>query len=745
MHVMPYLYQPSAARRRLFVCLLLVAGCLMATDALAVRGRSDGAGPASREGADDETNVDFKANDLLNKGLDLLGSKEEERGLKLIASVPQLFPKSKVRFKAYLAVGRYQVDKRQYDLAAKQFAHLGESEDADEQAEGLYQLGVCKYNLNSFDGAFMDLRRVTNEHPWSVFANESYYYIGQCHFKLGRWAKAIEAMEMVGTSVPANDKGTSFAEAGQRLCVKVRDKDLVVLAALQQKCTVAVKTRGGDKESLTLEPLGRGGDCLIGSLPTEPGEPVPGDGKLQIVGGDEATVEYLDSNTEAGTLDQKVLATVRLASTASIGFTDGAYREYTSGVFADNEAFMRVKDMDRDMTPERDKITVTVRSEYKVAKEEPKENAGVDVSGQDEKIEIRDGVEVKLTETGPHTGIFVGTVIPYSVASDDAVNKADDRLSVMKGDTLVLQYRDELHMLSREPRDVLASAKLLIGRIQDVKIEQRVVDSLDLKARKNLIEAKIYLKLATIFKEVGLTNKAAEKADEGLARVDEVISTSLKASLDSSLVEEAFSVKWDLFLAKDKLAEAIQVCRTLTQLFPDSSLVDQALLKIGMAKMEGPNPHEAIGIFNALIALPKSDLKAQAQYNIAATLEKIATRDAEARGHEPALENVILSYKKCAEVYPESPFAGDSLDKIVNYYINTKDYPRAVELMERVFQDYPDASFLDRMLLRWIIASYRMGDYATAKEKAEQLISEYPNSKQAEKARVMLDTINKKL
>jgi len=63
--------------------------------------------------------------------------------------------------------------------------------------------------------------------------------------------------------------------------------------------------------------------------------------------------------------------------------------------------------------------------------------------------------------------------------------------------------------------------------------------------------------------------------------VEEVINTSLRASLDRSLVEEAFSVKWDLLLVQDKLGEAIAVCRSLMQLFPDSSLVDKALLKIG--------------------------------------------------------------------------------------------------------------------------------------------------------------------
>ncbi|MBM4043307.1 MAG: tetratricopeptide repeat protein, partial [Planctomycetes bacterium] len=320
-----------------------------------------------------------------------------------------------------------------------------------------------------------------------------------------------------------------------------------------------------------------------------------------------------------------------------------------------------------------------------------------------------------------------------------------EKLSAMKGDELVVEYLDDAHIAGAEPREVRANAKLLIGQIQDVKIEHREVDTLDLKARKNLIEAKIYLKLGSIFKEVGLQKQANEKSSEGLDRVDDVIRTSTKASLDRSLVEEAFSVKWDLLLVQDKMGEAIAVCRTLTQLFPDSTLVDRALLKIGQARMESENPHEAIGIFNAVIGLPKSDLKAEAQYNIGKVLERLANEHAKQQGRDPDLSQALTAYKKCSDNYPDSPFAGDALEQIANYYILAKDYKRAVELMERVFQDYPDASFLDRMLLKWVIASYRLGNLQTAKGKAEQLLAEYPNSPLAPKARQFQEIIEKKM
>jgi len=730
----------SEIRNPFALCLFPFAFCLSASGALA----GEPAPKAKGDPAED-AKTEYRAADMLKRGVELLEMKQEERALKLISSVPRMFPTAKARFKAFLVLGGHHMEKRNYELAIRQFRHIAESEDADQQAEALYQEGICYYNLNDFDKAFMSLRRVTNEFPWSVYANEAFYYIGQCHFKLGRWSKAVDALEKVGTSVPTNAQGETLAEAGQRLFVKIFDRDLVVLATLGGKPKATLTTKSGDKEEVALDPLGQGGEFHIGSLPTLPGEPKPGDGQLQIIGGDVVTVETVDANTESGKRNEKRVATIKMVSTASVGFTDGAYREYTKGIFGDGDAFIRVKDLDRDTTAKKDELTVKVFTQYKQEKEaEGTGPASLELGRQEENV-VRDAVQVKLVETEPHSGIFVGTVVPRVAADKGEVRQGDDKLSAMKGDELVVEYLDEAHIAGAEPREVRANAKLLIGQIQDVKIEHREVDTLDLKARKNLIESKIYLKLGSIFKEVGLQKQANEKASEGLDRVDDVIRTSTKASLDRSLVEEAFSVKWDLLLVQDKMGEAIAVCRTLTQLFPDSTLVDRALLKIGQARMETETPGEAIGIFNAVIGLPKSDLKAEAQYNIGKVLEKLANEHAKQSGRDPDLSQALTAYKKCSDNYPDSPFAGDALEQIANYYILAKDYKRAVELMERVFQDYPDASFLDRMLLKWVIASYRLGNLAVAKGKAEQLLAEYPNSTLAPKARQFQEIIEKKM
>ena len=323
---------------------------------------------------------------------------------------------------------------------------------------------------------------MTIEYPWSVFANEAYYYIGQCHFKLGHWAKAIEALEMVGTSVPAETQGEAAAEAGQRLYVKVLDKNLVVLNTDKEKVKVLVAARSGDKEQVLLRPFGKSGEYWLGSIQTVLGEPAAGDGLLQISGGNEVTVSYVNRYTSEGKVNQQVLAKVKMVSTASVGFTDGAFREYTKGVIAEEPAFLRVKDMNRSVSKEPGRVSVRVFSRYK-PHNDAKDKPAAQTKGQGPLGNPRHGRR-RLDQDRLAQGIFTGSLTPHVPRADEPPAKAAGRLLAAKGDEIVVEYVNETSMVSRDPRTISASAKLLLGQFQDVKIEQRVVDLIDLKVRR---------------------------------------------------------------------------------------------------------------------------------------------------------------------------------------------------------------------------------------------------------------------
>ncbi len=694
---------------------------------------------------------DFKANDMLSRGVALLKEKQEDRGLKLIESVIKSYPNSVVRFKAHVAMGDYQQEKRSFDLAVKQYLAGAEAKSDEIKAEAIYKAGICYYNLNQHDKAFVTLRKVTRDYPWSVYANEAYYYIGLCHFKLKRWSRAFEALELVGTSVPVDASGGMvLAEAGQRLFVKIEDQDLIVARETGRFPEVRVVTKSGDSETITLAPLGKSGNVFIGSIMTQPGVATAGDSQLQTIGGDTLTITYVDENTESGTHNVKRLGSVRFVSTAAIGFVDGAYNEYRKGLFGGQDAFIRVRDLDRDTTPQADQIEVEVRVQYKEKKVEDEEKTGVSFDDE-ETITVRCSARVILTETGPHTGMFVGSV-PIEAALDDEHRAASGSVWALKDDEAVLVYTDSEYMGGNGARTLDYSARVVIGDIQDVMIESREISTLDLKARKDLIEARILLKLAEIFKEVGLNEKAYFKADEALERANAVVSASLQGNLERGILEKAFSAKWNLLIVKDDLNGAIAVCRDLIRLFPESSLVDRALMKIAVAKIASGRKQDladATRILASIQQLPKSDMKAEAQFMMAEVEEKNVIQQAKTsrdRNHKPNFSRAMTMYKQCADLYPESLFAGRSLDKICNYYINvTKDYGRASQLLEQVFQDYPDASFLDSMLYKWVQVAYKSGQYQLAADKCAQLLTEYPESKSAKKALKDQAKIAKKL
>ena len=677
-------------------------------------------------------NEAYRAHQMIQRAQAYLEAGNTDPGVKLLQDVPRLFPTSEVRFKARLALGEYFFKQRQFPDALDELMWLKRAEDEVVQAEGMYRTGICYYEMNDYDKAFIALRKVTNDFPWSVWANEAFYYVGLCHFKMKRWARAYDALQMVGVSVPTNVEQT-IGEAGRRIWVKVSDRDLVtVLHQEGASVQVQVEAESGDREQLALHALGSAGTAYLGSLEVVPGAPISGDHVLQFLGREAIKVVYVDETTADGESSQKLLTTLRLASTASIGFTDGAFRDYVQSARLNHELFVRLKDFDGNQTEQRDTLTVTVRSEFEVEPEDD-DLIGLDLTSVSALYEPRDSVTITLTETDSHSGTFTAQLRPVPARQGDGQVKVDDGvLHAQIGDRIVAVYEDELRPMAEAPVPILAAVMVLDESQQDVEITQWVVKDVELKAEKHLIESQIHLRLGQIFKEVGLQQKADEKAVEGLDRIAEVIRLAINGNLPQATLEDAFHTKWDLLLVQDDLRGAVDTCNTLLRMYPESRIADRALLQIGKAKLaseyEADWP-EASAVFSAVLRLTQSELKAEAQFCLAQSFEKIAYAKQKNVETRVLPQNSVLAYKACANTYPESAFAGQSLEKVVQFYIETEDYQRAVDLMELVFQDFVDASFLDVMLLKWAVAVHKMGNPELARVKLNQLIAEYPNSK----------------
>ena len=74
----------------------------------------------------------------------------------------------------------------------------------------------------------------------------------------------------------------------------------------------------------------------------------------------------------------------------------------------------------------------------------------------------------------------------------------------------------------------------------------------------------------------------------------------------------------------------------------------------------------------------------------------------------------------------------------MRFYVDTEDFAQASDLLEQVFADFPDAAFLDEMLLLWAQVAFRMGDNSVAQQKLQQLVFDYPSSKHVAEAQKKL-------
>lgn len=740
----------------------LVVSALACGMALAQVERSPGRRPSREEAV----NV-YAAKSLLKKANDLLTLGEKERGVKMLETIVKQYALTPVRYEAYLALGKHFVEQRDQPRAITVLRHLNELKKPDEEVvgsdkelylEGLYLTGMAYFQMKQYGAAFPVLRKITTNYPNTVWANQAFYYVGMCHFAQGNWDKAIKALGLVGTFVDPNSPTVQYVEAGRRFYVKIEDGDLPILHRLDRKIGATIETASGDKESVACIPLSLQTGIFLSSIPTAIGKANPGDGTLQVVGGDKVTTKYHDNNTKTGERDVLRTETVEVVSTAAITFTMGTYESQAPAAFIGQPLHVVLQDVDQDTSDRADKVLVKIVSRYKIEEEEGAAGGEMttDLTFQtEEKHKVRDEVIVELAELGDaptHTGRFASSLSVQGFREDQPVSKNDSILSCAVGDEVVATYVDDLHIGGRTQRVARAAINVAGEITSRLDTSVNFVPDAILRAKKNLVEATAFLELARIFGSMGLKKGAATKAADGLERVDAIIRT--ESPIPSSLKEEAFKLRWDLYIATEDYRKAMATCQLFNRLYPDSPFVDQAMMGIGNIHLREKDYKQARMVFGQILRLPNSMVKAEAQFRIAHTTEMeaeeraaaTAARTGESAPPDAGLtEQAIRQYKLCAERFPESQYAGESLGKLVDYYLQSRDYPRADDLLEQIFQDYPDGNFLDSMLLKWVYVAYRMGNHKKAHDKCTQLIFEYPASPHAKKAKELLPAIKSEL
>ena len=720
--------------------------------------------------------LDPQAKHLFDKAMELMDYKQHERGLAMLNSIVRDNQGNILAHRAHMAMGKHFLEQRATADALNHFMLLtrvlapvpGEQQSEDEIAlyqESLFQSGLTQYTAGQYAAAFPMFRRLTEVAGKTTWANQAYFYIGMSHYHMGNWNKAIDSLSLVGTEVAdtaADDLGR--IEIGQRFYAKIVDADVSVMRKLDQPVQASVKVSSGDAEIITGVPVPGKSDEMLASAPTVLGTAKPNDGVLQMVGGDTLEVTYLDDSTLDGQKGVPRTGKVRAVSTGTVGFYLGDNSTPAYIAYPGQPQVVMLRDADLDVSPGAESITLTVKSFFKTedkAAAEGDELLDIFAMEDDEKDQWieRDAITVTLTEIGEgaeiRTGVFLGKIPLAPLAAGIEPTNKDDILHTAELDELSISYSDKVHLYGDETRETETRIKVSGSVNSGVTADQYVVFEELLKARKGSVEAEALVGLGSIYKDMGLDQRASERANESLNKIDPIIMN--RAKLPGDLVEQAFKLKWESELLKNDFTSAMATCLAFNRLYPESVLADQALMTLGRSLADRGEYKQATEVYARVLELENPISAAEAQFRIGEVLAKEAEAlTAAADEHnskwgkaglnaatalQTRMSPAINAYRKTYQTYPESSYAAEALGRVVRHYVETDSFAQAAGLLESVFAEYPDAAFLDEMLLLWANVAFRMDDTATAKAKLQQLLFDYPTSQYVAEARKRLSAL----
>jgi tetratricopeptide (TPR) repeat protein len=748
---------------------------------------------------------DRAARKLIEAGETRYDAGEKDKSIEIWKSVLERYPRSKHRFTAHMRLGNlFLEDKGAYDKARGHFETVTDEKNDEEsmRAEATLKLGRCFYEGRHYAQCYKTFRTVIEEFPTSGEVNNAYYYIGLAHFRQKHYSRAIDALEKVGTALNKDDASIEKVEAGKRLFVKIDDADLAILEK-GDIIPATVTTILGDEEKIECIPVGNNVRLALGSMLTELGKPIKGNGILELVGNDKVTVTYTDQHTEDFEFNKPRTKQIIVVGNAVVEITDGSFQDTLHGAVLGKVVNVQIKDADIDKTDGPDQLKAHMgvyrrktASEIEeevaaiVAKGEVEIPPGTDpanflLDGENQLIErFRevDSVTVVLTEVSVIKKVHPDTAPEESTEEADGesgpegkkgakVNKqkkdegpVDDgtlhsgvfraTVSLVKAETgdrsdFVLQglpsdvirvtYTDELNM-GEAPIDHSASAQCIEGNLGGVRVTKTEIEDEALRLQTQLKTASALTNIGNHYKEFGLADKANIKYKEALMIAEETAREARK--LGGNILENTYVQLWNIYYALGNINLAGAMSARLMREFPNSGFIDDAVLSQAQVAREAGNLSQAITLYSNLIRLQESPLRAEGQFGIAECYEKMAEAAPE-RQSDGLYERAFEAYQKVFDQFPESGRVGDAVAKMANFYYKKKDYQRAIDVFENVIQEHPDANFLDVILFNYGRCLYRVDRKSQARRQFNRLIGDFPESKLATEAKRISEALAK--
>ena len=325
---------------------------------------------------------------------------------------------------ARFGIGETYMAQKVYDQASVIFTELAESAVPAISIRANFLLGVLALRQDENESARRIFLSVLENSPDANLANETLYNLAEVYGIEQRFLTQLETLRTVGR---LGQESKLWQTPGNALPIVVQDPDLGISRG-DTRIPVLVRTEpGNDEERSFLTSGGAGKGIFLSEIPTMLGAANPGDGVLQVTGGDTITVDYPEDfkqEFQFGFLGNTRLriasdADLQVASSEIVNKQDESFTEVLekevdeveeekprasirpgNQVKPGNLIFIQVRDGDRDLTTEPDKVGIRLTS-----------------SGGDE-------VRIEIEEEGTHGGEFKGTVrtgeLPAGASASDS-------------------------------------------------------------------------------------------------------------------------------------------------------------------------------------------------------------------------------------------------------------------------------------------------------------------------------------
>lgn len=366
---------------------------------------------------------------------------------------------------AEFGIGETFMEQKVFDQAEQAFEKLAGRREQDIVIRAEFLRGVLASRRGNRDEARAIFRAVLERVPNAELANQALFNLSEVYGAEQRYVDQLELLRTIGRLGRASKR---WHTPGEALSIVVQDSDLGISRG-QSRIPVRVTTEpGGDEETVYLLSGGAGKGLFRADLETALGTVVKGDRVLQVTGRDVIRVDYpeefkkefkdvhlpdaeiriaadgkLDMASSKITDEKNESFSKRLEREAAGEETSKSLARPKDQIRPGNLIYLRVKDADRDVSDQPDKVQVKLLA----------------ASG--------DQVTAVLTETGPHTGVFEATVNTGELpAGAQATNTAIDHSPLMAID------KDPKTVWLSEPDG--ATPKLLSVDMKDLKRVDRV-------------------------------------------------------------------------------------------------------------------------------------------------------------------------------------------------------------------------------------------------------------------------------